>query len=386
MTKQQQLRPSRFQPNDIMSLTEETPEFDLAESVGPDLMLDDLADLSSTDFATAVSLGYGTTQGNKALRQAIAHANGVDAEDVVITVGGMHALFLTAFCTCEPGDEVITTSPLFPNTRATLESVRTRLRTIRLTFDAAYKLTPEDVISEMTPKTRLISLASPQNPSGVAIPTETLDQIARQMTQVSPDAYLVVDETYREAVYGENAAAISAASLNPRIISIASLSKCHGAPGLRIGWAITKDPVLREQLILGKFNTVISNSTADEALALRVFQKIDTIFAERRQRLHDGFNRTQAWVDKNGSFVEWNAPDAGALCCIRLRPDVFDSGAATRFYRQLANNGVRVAPGSWFGEDNRVFRLGFGLLPMAELDIGLSRMTDALHDALKVAA
>ena len=76
MTKQQQLRPSRFQPNDIMSLTEETPEFDLAESVGPDLMLDDLADLSSTDFATAVSLGYGTTQGNKALRQAIAHANG----------------------------------------------------------------------------------------------------------------------------------------------------------------------------------------------------------------------------------------------------------------------------------------------------------------------
>ena len=386
MTKPAQQRRSRFRPNDMMSLTEEAPDFDLAESVGPDLMFDDLADLSSADFASAVSLGYGTTQGNVALRQEIALANNVDAEDVIITVGGMHALFLTAFCTCEPGDEVITTSPLFPNTRATLESVRTQLRTIRLTFDAAYKLTPEDVIAEMTPKTRLISLASPQNPSGIAIPTETLDQIAKQMTQDSPDSYLVVDETYREATYGQNTPAISAASLNPRIISIASLSKCHGAPGLRIGWAITKDPALRDQLILGKFNTVISNSTADEALALRVFHKIDSIFAERKQRLQDGFDRTQAWVNNNGSFVEWNAPDSGALCCIRLRPDVFDSSTATRFYRSLAIKGVRVAPGSWFGEDNRVFRLGFGLLPMVELDAGLSRMTDALHDALKVAA
>ena len=155
---------------------------------------------------------------------------------------------------------------------------------------------------------------------------------------------------------------------------------------MRIGWAITKDPALRDQLILGKFNTVISNSTADETLALRVFHKIDSIFAERKQRLQDGFDRTQAWVNNSGSFVEWNAPDAGALCCIRLRPDVFDSSTATRFYRSLANKGVRVAPGSWFGEDNRVFRLGFGLLPMSELDTGLSRMTDALHDALKVAA
>ena len=125
---------------------------------------------------------------------------------------------------------------------------------------------------------------------------------------------------------------------------------------MRIGWAITKDPALRDQLILGKFNTVISNSTADEALALRVFHKIDSIFAERKQRLQDGFDRTQAWVNNNGSFVEWNAPDAGALCCIRLRPDVFDSSAATRFYRSLASKGVRVAPGSWFG-----WALGFFL-------------------------
>ncbi len=386
MTKHNSSRLRRFQPNDIMSLTEETPDFDLAESVGPDLVLSELAALQESSFGDSLKLQYGTAQGSPDLRQAIAAANGVDADDVVITVGGMHALFLTAFCTCEPGDEVITTTPLFPNTRSTLESVRARIRTIRLTFDAGYKLTPEDVSAEMTSTTRMVSLATPQNPSGVAIAPETLLQIAEQMTRISPDSHLIVDETYREAVYGGNAPVPSAANLHPRIVSVASLSKCHGAPGLRIGWAITRDPALREQLILAKFNTVISNSTLDEAMALRVFDEIDTIFAARKQRLQDGFERTENWVTNHKHYVDWIAPDAGALCCIRLRPELFDPATTARFYKKLASKGVRVAPGSWFGEDNRVFRLGFGLLPMAQLDAGLVRLTEALEDASRAAA
>ncbi len=378
-------RQNRFSPNEIISLTEDTPEFDLAESVGPDLLLGELG-LQDGAGNSNLALGYGTAQGNPELRQAIAQANGVSADDVVITVGGMHALFLAAFCICEPGDEVVTTTPLFPNTRSTIESVRARIRTIRLTFDAGYKLTPEDIAAEMTSATRMLSLATPQNPSGVAIAPVTIKRIAEHMAQISPQSYLVVDETYREAVYGENAPVPSAASLDPRIISVASLSKCHGAPGLRIGWAITRDPALREQMILGKFNTVISNSTIDEALAIRVFKRIDRIFGDRQIRLQDGLKRTEDWVLQNNEVVEWIEPDAGALCCIRLNPDVFDSSATARFYKALSSKGVRVAKGSWFGEDNRVFRLGFGLLAMDQLETGLARMTDALHNALKAAA
>ena len=386
MAERSNKRHKRFAPNDIITLTEETPDFDLAESVGPDLVLKELGLEAGAGDGDTLKLGYGTAQGNRELRQAIAAANGVTADDVIITIGGMHALFLAAFCICEPGDDVITTTPLFPNTRSTLESVRARIRTMRLTFDAGYMLTPEDIAAELTPTTRMVSLATPQNPSGVAIPTTTIKQIAEHMSAISPSAHLVVDETYREAVYGQSEAVPSAASLHPRIISVASLSKCHGAPGLRIGWAITQDPALREQLILAKFNTVISNSTVDEALALRVFDRIDSIFSERQKRLQDGFEHTQSWVSNNSDFVDWIAPDAGALCCIRLKPEVFDPASTIRFYKSLERKGVRVAKGSWFGEDNRVFRLGFGLLPMNALDSGLARMTDALHDALRAAA
>jgi aspartate/methionine/tyrosine aminotransferase len=376
----------RFPKNDIMSLTEETPRFDLAESVGPDLqlraLLGDAGDLASAELA----LCYGTAAGNPALRQVVAELHGVAAEDVVVTVGGMHALFLIAFILLERGDEVVTTRPLFPNTRATLEAVGSEIKTLRLSFDAGYRLDLEALRGKLSARTRLVSLATPQNPSGVAIPLETLRQVIALMDQVSPDGYLLVDETYREAVYGEDVAALSSVTLGPKVISCASLSKCHGAPGLRLGWAITRDRALREQLVIGKFNTVVSCSTLDEAMALRVFQQRDAIIGARRKQLSDGLARTADWAAAQSDLADWLRPEAGALCCFRLKPEAFDGAAVERFYAALAEEGVRVANGTWFGEEQRIFRLGFGLLTMPDLEAGLAGLTAALRLARRKAA
>lgn len=376
----------RFPKSDIMSLTEETPRFDLAESVGPDLQLRDLLGGGGDQASAELALCYGTAAGNPALRQVIAELHGVAAEDVVVTVGGMHALFLIAFILIERGDEVVTTTPLFPNTHATLEAVGSEIKTLQLSFDAGYLLDLEALRGKLSARTRLVSLATPQNPSGVAIPLETLRQVIALMDQVSPDAYLLVDETYREAVYGDDAAVPSSVTLGSRVISCASLSKCHGAPGLRLGWAITRDKSLREQLVVGKFNTVISCSTLDEAMAMRVFQQRDAIIGARRKQLSDGLARTADWAAAQGDLVDWLRPDAGALCCFRLKPEAFDGAAVERFYTALAEEGVRVANGTWFGEEQRVFRLGFGLLTMPDLEAGLKRLSAALRLALTEAA
>ena len=375
--------PDRFPRNDIISLTEATPRFDLAESVGPDLRLDEL--LGGDDLG-ALPLGYGTAAGDPALRQAVATLHGVHADEVVITVGGMHALFLTAFILCRPGERAVTTAPLFPNTRSTLVAVGADIATLPLTFDGGYRLDPAALRARLTPETRLVSLASPQNPSGVSVPQQTLREVVGLMGDVCPDAYLLVDETYREAAYGDDPVAPSAVHLGPRILSCTSLSKCHGAPGLRLGWVVVRDPAFREQLILGKFNTVISCSRVDEALALRVIERRDAIIGERRRHLAEGLARTEAWVADNGAFIEWVRPDAGALCCIRLKPSAFDAAAVDRFYETLAGTGARVANGTWFGEERRVFRLGFGLLSMPDLEAGLAAVTDALRRTGRAAA
>jgi DNA-binding transcriptional MocR family regulator len=162
---------------------------------------------------------------------------------------------------------------------------------------------------------------------------------------------------------------------------VASLSKCHGAAGLRIGWIVSTDPVLVEQVMLGKFNTVVSAPPLTEALALRVFELEEQILAVRRRQLAEGLAATDDWVRENRDLVEWIRPDAGALCCVRLKPEVFDDAAVGRFSDAAAEEGVRVAGGTWFGDEARVFRLGFGYLPAAELKPALAALTTALRRA-----
>src|SRR5579859_5363409 len=199
----------RFPKNDIISLVGEAPRYDLGESVGPDLRLDELLDLSAQTSLGDMPLGYGTAAGDPRLRKAIADAHGVNADDIVVTMGGMHALFLIAFLLCDRGAEVMTTSPLFPPARNALDVVGANVRILPLSFDQGYQLDPADLREQLSPSIKLVSLASPQNPSGVAIPSQTLCEVMALLEERCPEAYLLVDETYREAVYGDNPVAKS---------------------------------------------------------------------------------------------------------------------------------------------------------------------------------
>jgi len=370
---------AKFPRNDIISLIGPTPRYDLGESVGPDLALSDVLGSDSQASFGDVALGYGTAQGDPRLRALIADAHGASADDVVVTVGGMHALFLVAFVVCDPGDEAVTVSPMFPLARNALQAVGATIRTVPLSFDRGYQIDVADVGRRLSERTRLVSLASPQNPSGVATSAAVLRDLVALMAERCPDAYLLLDETYREAAYGDDAVAPSVVELSRRVISCASLSKCHGAPGLRLGWTIARDPELKEQLVLAKFNTVISCSPLDETLAMRVLERRDDILGERRRRLAKNLALIADWVRENDAFVEWVRPDAGALCCVRPKPSVFDEHAVDVFYETLARDGIRVANGRWFGDEARVFRLGFGSLPAAELETALARLTGVLR-------
>jgi DNA-binding transcriptional MocR family regulator len=164
----------------------------------------------------------------------------------------------------------------------------------------------------------------------------------------------------------------SAAALSPRVVTCASLSKAHGTPGLRIGWLTATDPELYERLRNAKFLTTVACSAPDEVLATHVLRQSKDILAARAARLREALDELSRWaVDQP---VELLAPDAGALCCLRL-PASLDVPA---FYQRLAGLDARVAPGSWFGEDDRVFRLGFGHLPPADFTEALDRLARAL--------
>ena len=362
---------TRFPTGPMSGLIDTVVRYDLAESTCPPLALGELADPATL---AELSLGYGTSRGDEELRALIAAESGVAADQVLVTVGSIEAMFLLAQDRA-PG-HVVVAGPCFPPTRAVPEGLGSPVDVVRLRFDDGFRLPVDAVAQALSPATRLVSVASPQNPSGVLFTEQELKELLAVMEQRAPEAVLFVDETYRASTYGDAPVPRSAAALSPRVVTCSSLSKAHGAPGLRIGWLTTTDSELYERLRNAKFLSTVACSTPDEYLGAQVLRLRGDILASRATRLRHALDELERWAaDKPVDFVR---PDGGALCCLRLRPDVFPADAVAGFYDRLAALETRVAQGSWFGEDDRVFRLGFGHLDAPDFTEALARLGEAL--------
>ncbi|SNY40844.1 hypothetical protein SAMN05421748_10690 [Paractinoplanes atraurantiacus] len=338
----------------MTALIDCTVRYDLAESTCPPLRLteDDLAGLSG------VPLGYGTTRGDLTLRELIAAGAGVTSDDVLITVGAIHAMSLL------PAKHVLLVGPCFPPARTLPSSRGARVDVVDARFDEGYRLPLDRIEAVLDPATDLISLASPQNPSGVRVEPRDLEALL----DLAPTATILVDETYRESVYGDAPVPASAAALSPRIVTCSSVSKAHGAPGLRLGWLTTTDPGLYEQARTAKFETTIACSTIDEHLATRVLRRGTTSGPFLRSAL----DVVLRWAADHP--VEIVTPDGGPLCCLRL-PAGLDMD---KFHATLSEADTRVAPGAWFGEDDHIVRVGFGHLSLPDLAQALANVAMAL--------
>lgn len=225
----------RFPPSQIISLLDVNRPLNLAESTSQDLTVGELLDLVDLDALRALKLGYATSAGAPELREAIGQACAVPAAQVLTTQGTAHGLFLLALEACGPGDEAVLITPCFPPSRDGLIGAGAVVREVTSSFDHGYRLDLDRIAAAMSPRTTLVSLASPQNPSGVQTSRTEVERLLDLMRIKAPKAVLFIDETYREATYGDQAPLGSLAAIEPRIITGASVSKALGAPGLRHG-------------------------------------------------------------------------------------------------------------------------------------------------------
>lgn len=370
-----------FPPNGILSLLDTSLPHNLAESTSADLRLGELLDEPMLARLGQLALGYGTSRGASELRALIADSTGVDADDVLVTQGAASALFLAMFTLCSPGDEIAMAMPQFPPAVDMIAAVQATLRPFQQRFDQGYQIDLDGFRAALSPATRLAVVTSPHNPSGVTASPSALQRMAAILAEVSPAAYLLVDETYREAAYGDAAVPASAATLSPRVLTVSSVSKALGAPGLRIGWLTCRDRALIELVARAKMNVSVSCSVVDETLAAEVLRRKQDLLRTRRHMLAAALDKVAAWADAHRALVEWVRPQGGALSCIRLRADVFDAAGVEAFRRALPAHGVMVGHGDWFYEEERVFRLGFGHLPLERLDPALAALGHALASA-----
>ena len=325
-----------------------------------------------------VRLGYGTAAGSAVLRARVGELTGMQADQVITTQGVALGLYLLAVEHCRPGDEVLIVTPMFPPTRDAMIGSGVTVNTVPLSFDAGYRIDAEVIAPALTPATTLVCLASPQNPSGVRARPDDIETLLAHMARVCPHALLLVDEIYRDATYGDAAIPPSFANTDRRVITSGSISKAHGAPGLRCGWLTVHDPDLRDRLIVAKMNIVLSGSVLDEAVAAAILDHRDDVLRPRREyspaRCRSSSNGSTANVGR----VDWVRPESGAMCCIRLRPDTFDDTSVQQFWAALPELDLQLGVGEWFAESARIARLGFGYLPLDRLSPALDQLTHAL--------
>jgi aspartate/methionine/tyrosine aminotransferase len=344
----------------------------LAESSVSDASLGDLG----VDLDGLV-LQYGDHLGLPDLRAAIAaDAPGLGADDVLITPGAAAALFMVATSLLAAGDHVVVARPNYATNIETPRAIGADVAYLDLAYGEGYRVDPARIEALMTPRTRLVSLTSPHNPTGSVIDEATLREVVALVERRG--CLLLFDETYREMTFGP--ALPVAASLSPRAISVSSLSKTYGLPGIRIGWLVTQDVDLRDRFLAAKEQILISGSVVDETIALAALRRRPSWLPRIRERIAEAFEATRDWMTGH-PMLEWIQPAGGVVGFPRVRPELpVDVDA---FYRILfEEHGTIVGPGHWFEQPRSHFRLGYGWPDDAQLRAGLASIDLALDASL----
>lgn len=343
----------------------------LAESSVSDASLADLgADLGG------LVLQYGDHLGLPELRGAIAaDAPGVSTDGVLVTPGAAAALFMLHTTLLGPGDHAVVTRPNYATNVETPRAIGADVSYLDLRFDDGWAVDPGRVEALMTDRTRLVSLTTPHNPTGTTLDRETLDAMVALAERRG--ATLLVDETYREMTFGGPLPV--AAGLSGSVVSVSSLSKTYGLPGIRVGWLVSQDAALLDRLLAAKEQIVITGSVVDEAIALAALRRRPTWLPAIRTRIETAFALVAAWLADH-PLLEWVPPRGGVVGFPRIRPGAGVDAEA--FYRHLyGDHGTVVGPGHWFEQPAEHFRLGYGWPRPDELRDGLIAIDAALEDS-----
>ena len=344
-------------------------EYDVGESAVKFLRIEDL-DIDLAD----VALRYGHHTGDPKLRECLAaQYPGLTSEQVVVTSGGSEAIFALNSALLKPGDHVVVEHPNYPSLYEIPRSLGCDVSFLPLDFSHQFLPDLDQLESLITPKTKLISLTHPNNPAGSMISEEELRRVIAMVEK--HDVYLMFDETYRDLDFSNTLPA--AATLSPKVISLATMSKCYGLPGIRIGWMATQDSHILDSLLTIREQITISNNAVGEAIALHVLQRRDYFLERSRTHVEKNLQFVSQWMERQ-TQIEWIPPVAGVVGLPRFTDD--NSFDPEEFYRILAKKyKTFVIPGRCFELENRYFRLGFGA-NQEEIDQGLKNIENALQD------
>lgn len=361
-----------------MPIEIEAPEAYGYENIDCNLSESSFTDQRLTDLGFNLHdliLLYGDHKGKPALRETIAEGANLTADDILITAGAAAALFITATSLLEKSDHVVVAKSNYATNIETPRAIGADVSGLSLKFENQYRLDFDELEKLITPATKLVSMTYPHNPTGVTIDTAALEKIIEIIER--KNTLLLFDETYRDMSFSSPLPV--AASLSDKVISISSMSKSYGLPGIRTGWLICKNKRLMETFLAAKEQIFITNSVVDEEIAYQYLHDKEKLFAPVKATIGKNFSVLKNFMQLQ-NILEWVEPQGGCVCFPRIKKNIAVNVA--KFHDLLLNKyKTYVGKGNWFEEDNRFMRIGYSWEKTEKLEKGLNNILKAIEEA-----
>ena len=302
------------------------------------------------------ALGNGATHythplGLPALRQAIAaniaaHGGATYApENIVVTPGGQHAMFIIALALLNPGDEILVPCPGYNPYHQAAEMAGAETVHIRMTMETNFTLTAEMVEAHITPRSKILVLINPSNPTGTVTPPSEVRRIAEVARK--HDLIVISDENYARLTYGNNTVqpVASLPGMFERTITLSGLSKAYAMTGWRIGY-FAGPPDLIPALAEINHAFAISTAAASQHAAIAALTGPQDCVEEMRQ-IYDARR-----VALCAGLTEMGIPYAEPQGAFYVYANVVSTGiGATAFCERLLREGqVLMYPGGIYGD------------------------------------
>jgi len=367
-----------FELEVYQSLYEHTVQYNLADSSVKCVTTREWLDEEEIERLLDTGLFYPEVNGTTALRNAVADLYpGATAANVLITVGASQANAMVCQTLLEPGDEVVVMTPGYRQVWGTARNMGCVVRDLPLRADAGWRIDLDALDAVVTPRTKLVAIVNPNNPTGTVLTEVEMQRIVAACARVG--AWLHVDEVYHGTEHAGIPDTPSFWGRYDRLICTNSLSKAYGLSGLRIGWALTT-PQMSEELWRRHEYAVIAAAAPSMTLAeiaLRPHKRA-RLLARQRQISRAGHAVMRDWVAQHADLVSLHTPQATSIAFVRYHVDQ-PALVVSETLRQ--QHSVLVAPGSALGAEGHLrVTVGYDTTSVAT---ALGRLADVLQSLAK---
>ena len=295
-------------------------------------------------------------------------------KEIFVTVGGSEAIDLTMRAMLDPGDEVLIPQPSYVSYVPCCVLANGTPVIIELKAENEFRLTAEELEAAITPKTKLLVMPFPNNPTGAVMERADLEAVAEVVKK--HDLYVLSDEIYCELTYLENHVSIaSLPGMKERTIVVNGFSKSHAMTGWRLGYACGPAPILKQRLMILQFGIMCAPTTSEFA-AIEALRNGDEDVAMMREQ-----------YDARRRYLMQRFKEMGLECfepfgAFYVFPCIKEFGMTSDEFanRLLQTKKVAVVPGTAFGRSGEGFlRISYAY-SLEDLKVALERVEEFITE------